>query len=115
MMRLTPRDAANGIAWLGILLLIGLAAVLVSILGFPGVLLLGLLTTLICVRAELAEAVPTWSRAMFESRMRGAPPRGEAALREERRLHRASLRYYRGCGLVLIAAGLAGTLWQIWR
>ncbi|MBC9209198.1 hypothetical protein IBL26_20305 [Roseomonas aerophila] len=100
----------NGLAWVGILALAGLALAVVRLLGFPGVLILGLLTTLICVSADLSRDVPTWSRGMFESR----GTRRTEAEREDGRQDAASLGYYRGCGFVLIAAGLAGTVWELW-
>jgi hypothetical protein len=100
----------NGLAWAGILALVGLALAVVRLLGFPGVLILGLLTTLVCVSADLSRDVPTWSRDMFASR-------GERRTLEEREAGKqeaASLGYYRGCGFVLIAAGLVGTVWELW-
>lgn len=114
-MRPSSRSIANGVAWIGIFALIGLSLGLVSVLGFPGVLILGLLTTLICVRAELSDDVPTWSRALFESRLpRSRSLEAHAADLEVRDASRSPLRYYRGCGLILIAAGLVGTAWQLW-
>ncbi|SHK31765.1 hypothetical protein SAMN02745194_04683 [Roseomonas rosea] len=112
----SPNFILNGLAWIGIFLLIALAFVLVQILGFPGVLILGLLTTLICLRAEISEDVPTWSQALFASRAsRSASAEERAATAEARARAISPLRYVQGCGFVLIAAGLAGTVWQLYR
>lgn len=110
------RNLAQALAWLGIVLLIGLGFVLVTVLGFPGLLVLGLLATLVCVRAELSEDVPGWSRALFESRApRPEAPEARVARHAAGQESRGILRYYRGCGLVLVVAGLLGSAWQLWR
>ena len=113
-MRPSASSIVNGLAWVGIFVLIGVGLGVVQVLGFPGVLILGLLTTLICVQAELSEDVPTWSRSLFESRAvrpRSDEERGAGTEARERAI--SPLRYYRGCGLLLIAAGLLGTVWQL--
>jgi len=112
----SPGSILNGLAWVGILLLIALAFVLVQRLGFPGVLILGLVTTLVCLRAEMSEDVPTWGRAPFEARLtnRGSVEE-RTAMAEARSRAVSPLRYYRACGLLLIAAGLAGTVLQLWE
>ncbi|MBO1076661.1 hypothetical protein [Roseomonas marmotae] len=104
-MRPSASGILNGIGWLGILALVAAGLGVVRLLGFPGVLILGLLAALICTRAELSGTVPTWSRAVLAAREEDA----EARAREV-----SALRYYRRCGLALALAGLAGTLWQVW-
>ena len=112
----SPNSILNGLAWVGIFLLIAFAFALVQRLGFPGVLILGLLTTLICLRAELSEDVLTWGRASFEARMASGRSVEEWAAAAEVRARAVSpLRYYRACGFVLIVAGLAGTILQLWE
>lgn len=116
LMRLTPQAIGNAIAWIGIITLIAASLWIVQVLGFPGILILGLLTTLICVRADLSEDVPTWGRAVFEARLvRAKSLEEQAVVQEAREGARSPLLYYRGCGLVLIALGLLGTVWQFWN
>ena len=113
-MRLSATTVVNSVAWLGIVALVALSLGVVLVLGFPGVLLLGLLTAVTCVRAELSERTPTWGQAVFEASTRGRRAGERAAGAEAARRAISPLRYYRGCGVVLIAAGLLGTAWQIW-
>ncbi|WP_043831765.1 hypothetical protein [Muricoccus aerilatus] len=114
-MRPSASTIANGIAWVGIFALIAASLGIVLVLGFPGVLILGLLTALTCTRAELSERTPTWGQAVFEAQAtRGRSPEERAAAGEAAARGNSPLRYYRACGLVLILAGLLGTAWQIW-
>lgn len=114
-MRLSATTVVNSVAWLGIFALVALSLGVVAVLGFPGVLILGLLTAVTCVRAELSERTPTWGQAVFEATAtRGRSAEERTAGAEAARRAISPLRYYRGCGLVLIAAGLLGTAWQIW-
>lgn len=114
-MRLTSQDIGNGMAWIGIFGLIALAFCVVWALGFPGVLILGLLTTMICVRAELSDHAPTWGRAVFEARrMKGRSPEERAATQEAENRNRSPMRYYRRCGWSLVGIGLLGTVWTFW-
>lgn len=114
-MPLTRSWLAQGLAWAGITALIAMGLLIVWLLGFPGLLLLGLGVTLICVRAELSEEAPSWSRAAFAARQSDERlPEARAAAAAARARRGASFRYYRRCGAALIVAGLAGTLWQAW-
>jgi hypothetical protein len=114
-MRPSRQSLANVIAWFGVFALIGIGLGVVKALGFPGVLILGLLTTLICVRAELSEAVPTWPVSrMAERASRALSPEERAAQGEARDAAVSLLRYYRNCGIFLVFAGLLGTIWQFW-
>jgi len=114
-MRPSARTVANSIAWIGIFTLIAVSLGVVLVLGFPGVLVLGLLTALTCVRAELSERTPTWGQTVFEAQAtRSRSPEESAAGAEAMARTASPLRYYRACGLILIAAGLLGTAWQIW-
>lgn len=115
-MRVTARSVGNGIAWVGIFALIAAGLYIVHGLGFPGVLLLGIFTTLICVRAELSEDMPTSGVGVFTASLAGtSSPEERAASQEARDRGRSSLRYYRRCGLALVAIGLLGILWQVWN
>ncbi|MBI0536631.1 hypothetical protein D9599_13695 [Roseomonas sp. KE2513] len=114
-MRRSASTIVDGIAWVGIFALIAASLGVVLVLGFPGVLILGLLTALTCARAELSERTPTWGQAVFEARAaRGRSPEERAAADEAVARATSPLRYYRACGLALIVAGLLGTAWQIW-
>ncbi len=75
-------------------------------LGFVALLLLGLVTWLVCLRAGLNEDVPTWSTEVFRARMtdrhRAHPSEAHAALT-----------FYRRCGILLTAVGAAGCAWML--
>jgi hypothetical protein len=106
---------AEAVAWTIVVALIAAALVFVRALGFPGLLILGLLTTPVCVRAELSEDVPTWSQALFASRgARPSTPEERAAEADASKLRLSPLRFGKRLGFILIAAGLLGTAWQIW-
>lgn len=102
----------QGLGWIGILALIGASLLLVRRLGFPAVLMLGLITSLICVRAELSQDVPGWGRDIFAARWHSRPDLSE---RQASAKQIATLRFYRNCGFILILAGALGSLWQVWR
>lgn len=109
LMRFSASAIANAVAWGIIIALAGLAVVLVAILGPFGLLLLGLFTLLLCTLFTLNEDVPTWGTEVFRARMdHPASPEQRAAMAEERRAYLSPLRFYRWCGIVLIAAGAAG-------
>lgn len=114
-MRFSAHAVANAFAWMALCGLIGLAAVMVAALGFPGLLLLGGATWLICVLAELHDDLPTWGVKVFRAQAdRSHSPEHRAALAEQKRAFISPLRFYRRCGVVLFLAGVAGTVWQIW-
>lgn len=109
------RTVANGMAWIGVFVLIGAGFVVVDALGFPGVLILGLATTLVCVRAELSEPAPTWPVAHRDAAPFRLPaPEERAAAAAVREAAVSPLRYYRNCGAFLTLAGLIGTALQPW-
>ncbi|MDJ0391457.1 hypothetical protein QMO56_25460 [Roseomonas sp. E05] len=107
-MRPSARDVANALAWAALLGLAGLGAVLVRLVGFPGLLLLGLAAMLVCVRAELSEEIPTWGSAMTP---KDPSPSGRMAHRQAV----AALRAGRRMALLLLALGAAGSAWQLWH
>ena len=102
----------QGLGWIGVFALIGASLLLVRRMGFPAVLLLGLIATLVCVRAELSQDVPGWGRDIFASRWHSRPGASERLASAEQI---ATLRFYRNCGFVLILAGALGSVWQVWR
>ena len=89
---------------------------LVAILGPFGLILLGLADLLVCTLFGLNEDAPTWGTQVFSARMQGGQsPEQRAAMLEQRHAMLAPLRFYRWCGVLLIAAGVAGFGWQQWR
>ncbi|NKE44460.1 hypothetical protein HB662_06705 [Roseomonas frigidaquae] len=87
--------------------LAGAAILVVAILGPFGLVLLGLLTLVVCVRLQLVELVPSWGSRVDAGETRARPA--------ERAALAGQLRFYRRCGLLLLAAGLAGTAFGKWR
>ena len=115
-MRLSPRHAAEAIAWVVFLALIGVALVVAHRLGFVGLFLLGAATWLVCVRAEMDQDVPTWGAETFRSRMEDAgSPEQRAAALGERQAAIVPLRFGRRCGIVVTTIGALGFLWQQWH
>ncbi len=115
-MRFSVNAVANAIAWVVIAVLIGAAMVVAEIFGAVGLMLLGGMTALVCARAEMDQDVPTWGVAVFKARMSGdkATPEQHAAMASERQALVSPLRFYRWCGLFLVAAGAAIFIWQQW-
>ncbi len=113
-MKVSAGAAANAAAWAVVALLIAAAIVVVNRLGFIGLLLLGGATWLVCVRVELDEDAATWGTEVFKARMARPPPEQHAAMLAERHRLVAPLRFYRRCGMVLVAAGIVGFVAQRW-
>jgi hypothetical protein len=112
-MRLSASAAANATAWAILLALIGIAFVLVVVLGPFGLILLGLFTLFVCTSVQLREDTPTWGVEIFKARAaRPTTPEQQAAMAEERTRSLAPLRFYRWCGVVLLVAGITGFAWQ---
>jgi len=110
-------QAANGLAWLVLFVLSGAGLWIASRFGWIGLMLLGGATWLVCSRAALDEDVPTWSPAVLRAAMerqrgQGAAPEERAARRAERRTLSSAWRFYGRCGMVLMAVGAAGFIWQ---
>ena len=115
MMRFSAGSAANAAAWAVVVLLLAGAMLVAALLGFMGLALLGGATWLVCVLAELNQDAPTWGEAVFRARMGGhGSPEQRAAMSEERRAFVSPLRFYRRCGMGLLAVGAAGFAWQQW-
>ena len=93
----------NWLAGAVLVALAALAVLAVNRLGFAGLVALGLLALLVCTMATLNEDVPTWGEHVFRARMerRGSPAGPD-------------LGFYRWCGVVLTATGVAGFVWQNW-
>jgi hypothetical protein len=112
-MRPSASAAANVVAWAILIGLIGIAFVMVVVLGPFGLILLGLLTLFICTSVQLREDIPVRSVEVFRARMEPPiSPEQRAAMAEERRHLLVPLRFYRWCGVVLLVAGIAGFVWQ---
>jgi hypothetical protein len=112
-MRFSTSTAANAIAWAVLVGLIGIAFVMVVVLGAFGLILLGLFTLFVCTSINLHEGTPTWGTEVFKARMTdGSSPEQRAAMLEEKDSFLSPLRFYRWCGVVLFVAGIAGVAWQ---
>ena len=99
----------NLLAWVVLLGLAVLAVLIANRLGFPGLLLLGVLTWLICSQAALNQDAPTWGAHVFRARMLRGKGHGDA---EDAGL---PFRFYARCGMAVAAIGGAGSAWQYWR
>ena len=115
-MQIRAAAIANLVAWTILAGLIALALVMAAALGPFGLVLLGLMTLFVCTSVELREESPTWGVEVFRARQRGdTGPELHGAARHERRRLLGELRFYRWCGVVLLAAGAAGFAWQQWQ
>lgn len=114
-MRFSASNVANAAAWAVIFGLIGVAIVMADVLGFIGLLILGAVTWLVCVRAEMDQDAPTWGTEVFKARMKGgSSPEQRAAMLEEQHAFTSPLRLYRRSGMFLTFVGLFGFIWQQW-
>jgi hypothetical protein len=114
-MRTTAGEIANALAWAALLALVGVAILIADWLGFAGLFILGMLTWVICVQVELGDDTPTAGIAVFRARMTAErSPERRAAAREERQVRLSPVPFYRWCGIVLTAIGVAGFVWQRW-
>jgi hypothetical protein len=112
-MRFSASNAANAFAWAVLIGLVGVAFVLVMVLGPFGLILLGVLGLFVCTSSSLHEDTPTWGTAMFSARSTArSTPEQSAAMREEKAAYLSPLRFYRWCSVALIVAGAAGFVWQ---
>jgi hypothetical protein len=112
-MRPSASAAANATAWVILIGLIGVAFVMVVVLGPFGLILLGLLTLFVCTSVQLRDETPTWGIEVFKARMASRfTPEQRAAMAEEKARSLAPLRFYRWCGVLLVVAGIAGFAWQ---
>jgi hypothetical protein len=112
-MRFAASQIVNAVAWAVLIGLILVAFVMVQVLGPFGLVILGLTTLLVCTSLNLHDDTPTWGIAVFQARIapRGSPEQ-RAAMLDEKRNRLQPLHFYRWCGVVLIAAGIAGLIWQ---
>lgn len=114
-MRFSASSAANAIAWAVVMLLIVAGLWLANRLGFIGLLLLGGMTCLVCIMAELDRNAPTWGTEVFKAQMdRRHSPEQKAAALEEDRVFLSPLRFYRWCGVFLMLVGVVGFAVQKW-
>jgi fatty acid desaturase len=114
-MRSRAAEFVNAVAWALILILAAFAILVAHLLGFVGLLILGLLTWLICTDLELRDATPACSIAVFRALMESSrAPEQSAAEQAERRARLSVLPFYRWCGIALTIIGATGFLWQRW-
>ena len=112
-MRSRAAEFVNALAWALVLILAAFAILVAYLLGFVGLLILGLLTWLICTDLELGDATPAASVAVFRALMEPSrAPEQRAAEQAERRARLSPLPFYRWCGIALTIIGAAGFLWQ---
>ncbi|HYZ24176.1 MAG TPA: hypothetical protein VE690_18655 [Rhodopila sp.] len=115
-MRFSASTAANAIAWAVVAVLAAFAILIASLFGFAGLMLLGVMTWLVCTRAELDQDTPTWGVQVFKAKFDSpASPEQRAAMTEERHAFVSPLRFYSRCGIFLAAIGAAGFIWQQWN
>jgi hypothetical protein len=106
---------ANALSWAAVAVLIAIALAVANRLGFAGLLILGLLTAVICARAELSDDVPAAGTAIFKARMdQPRSPEQRHAKAEEGRSFVSSLQFFKWCGVALAAIGLVGFVVQLW-
>jgi hypothetical protein len=106
---------ANGAAWAVVLALACAAVLVANRLGFAGLFLLGSATWLVCTRAALDRAVPSWGVAVFRAAAETArSPEEREAAAAARQQELAPLRFYGRCGAALAAIGALGVAWQVW-
>ena len=120
-MKLTSRDVGNLLGWASIFAAAGIAGIVAYLLGFVGLILLGMATAMVCSRAEADEHNPSiWARADLNPQSRAdqvygprrPSPEDSIADRLARSVRIAPLRFYFWCGIVIAAAGVFGFLWQ---
>jgi hypothetical protein len=115
-MRFSMGEAANLFAWTVILGLICAAGLMVVILGPFGLILLGLVVLFVCSQFSLNEEAAGGGLEVLKARLdRSASPEQRAAMLEQREENAGPLRFYRWYGAALLAAGVLGFAWQVWR
>ncbi|MDP3417045.1 hypothetical protein [Falsiroseomonas sp.] len=101
---------ANAAASALLVTLVGAVFLVVALLGPFGLVLLGLLTLVVCVRVQLGELAPAWATLATPPRLdRRDPPERQASVLAERAEREGQLCFYRRTGLGLLAAGILGT------
>ena len=112
-MRMSAGQIANAAAWIVLLGLAVMGALVANRLGFAGLLLLGAATWFVCSIADLDHDGPTYGVEAFRERMKqGGNAEQRAAAAAERHAAIGPLRFYRNCGMALALAGAAGLVWQ---
>jgi hypothetical protein len=114
-MRVRAGEIANAIAWAFVLVLAAVAILIAYLLGFFGLVILGLFTWLICTHLELEDDTPVSSPAIYRARLQQArTPEQRAAATADRQTRLSPLRFYRLCGIALTVIGAGGWAWQYW-
>ena len=112
-MRLPVGAVANAVAWGVLFGLLGIAFVMVWLLGPIGLGILGLLVLFICTSLELNDDVPSGQVNLMQGQLRPHHrPEERAARDDEKRDRLAPLPFCRTCGLLLLVAGVLGFIWQ---
>ena len=115
-MKLSAHTVANAFAWAVIVVLLGVAFVMVLLIGPFGLILLGLFTMFICTSFGLRDDVPTWGVEVFKARMNDdRSPDRRAARQAEKREDLSAARFFNRCGIVLTVAGISGVVWEQFR
>lgn len=110
-MRFTGGQLVNVIAWAILIAPIPIVMIVAMALGPFGLIILGVATLLLCTSAQLNGDTPSAGSAA--GRMaRAASPEPRAAEHHDRQSRLSPLTFYRGCGAVLLAAGVAGFVWE---
>jgi hypothetical protein len=112
-MRISGCEVLNGLAVLGLIILIAIAMAFVARVGFLAVGIIGVLTWFICERMELEKDaavgnVMTTGLYAQQIRARDSMTRAEkAAEREEQTVLLQALRFFKRLGIGLAAIGFA--------
>lgn len=112
-MRFSGIQIANVVSWVVLLGLIPMVFVMVAILGPFGLIMLGVATLFICTSINLYDDVPNANATVLKARFaRRGSPEQRAALQADKQMRLSPLGFYRWCGIALLAAGIAGFIWQ---
>lgn len=115
MRRGLAAEIINAVAWAAVLVLAAVAILVAYLLGFFGLVILGLFTWLICTHMQLDDETPTASVALFRARAQPTgSPEQRATARADRHARLSPVGFYRWCGIALTAIGASGFVWQRW-
>jgi hypothetical protein len=122
-MRFYVDKVANALAWAAIIVLLAGAFVIARFAGFLGLVVLGLIAAVICLRVEADEHNPfVWARADFDAALKSEQVYGQnsnsaeqfAVTAAERREFISPFRFVRWCGIAVAAIGAVGFVWRQW-
>lgn len=116
IMGISGSSAANLFAGAVLMGLAGFGFGMIVYLGPFGLVLLGLVVLFVCTSMSLRDETPISGTEVFRARMTDQKsPEQRAAMHAEKHALLSSLRFYRWCGVALIAAGAAGFARQLWE